>query len=132
MEELTLPTNFPNTRNRRSESLKTGSVKDEKEPHDSKSNDVQILQDDERKPSRPAGEEYSTAKKYVLLIVFCLAQFLDAVNNSAIFPAIPTLAIDLNIKTNNTVWVISATQLTFASFLLLVSCDFISFLYLDF
>ena len=82
--------------------------------------DVNVIQDNERRPLDGPEVTTSTAKKYVLLIVFCLAQFLDAVNNSAIFPAIPTLAVDLNIKTNNTVWVVSARQLTFAAFLLLV------------
>ncbi|KLO18008.1 MFS general substrate transporter [Schizopora paradoxa] len=118
VEEPTLP-----TKNQPASSdvtvTKTCSITDEKDLHDSTTNTVNVIQDDEQRPSDGPGDGTSTTKKYVLLIVFCLAQFLDAVNNSAIFPAIPTLAIDLNIKTNNTVWVISATQLTFASFLLL-------------
>jgi MFS family permease len=60
-------------------------------------------------------------KRYTLLAIFCLAQFLDAVNNSALFSAIPSLVVDLNMTANESTWIISAFQLTFASFLLIVS-----------
>lgn len=118
VEELTLQP-------AKSETGLTTPAEDEKGEYDSKLDVVQVLQvrDGVQQEPKAPGDAPSTTKKYVLLIVFCLAQFLDAVNNSAIFPAIPTLAVDLNIKTNNTVWVVSATQLTFASFLLLVSRD---------
>ena len=66
-------------------------------------------------------QKYSTAHRYVLLIIFCLAQFLDAFNNSALFSAIPALVDDLGMTEAESTWIISAFQLTFASFLLIVS-----------
>lgn len=60
----------------------------------------------------------STLRKISLLIMFTLAEFLDAFNNSALFPAIPPLTEDLHFLVSETVWVISAYQLTFAAFLL--------------
>lgn len=63
---------------------------------------------------------YSTLRKVLLLAIFCLAQFLDVVNNSSIMAAIPTIASQLSITSSEQVWLISATQLAFASFLLLV------------
>ncbi|KZT65692.1 MFS general substrate transporter [Daedalea quercina L-15889] len=64
-------------------------------------------------------QKYSAARRYLLLLIFCLAQFLDAVNNSALFSAIPDLENDLGIDEAQSTWVISAFQLTFASFLLI-------------
>lgn len=64
---------------------------------------------------------YSTSRKYLLLCIFCLAQFLDVVNNASIITAIPTISNKLSINSSEQVWLISATQLAFASFLLLVS-----------
>ncbi len=69
-------------------------------------------------PAPPHG--YSSARRYGLLIVFCLAQFLDSFNNSALFSAIPSLIVDLGITESETTWIFSAFQLTFASFLLIV------------
>ncbi|KAI0699504.1 MFS general substrate transporter [Cerioporus squamosus] len=64
-------------------------------------------------------QKYSTARRYVLLIIFCLAQFLDAFNNSALFSAIPALVTSLDMNEAESTWIISAFQLTFASFLLI-------------
>ena len=72
-------------------------------------------------------QKYSAARRYVLLLIFCLAQFLDAVNNSALFSAIPDLENSLGINEAQSTWVISAFQLTFASFLLIVSRVVLSF-----
>ena len=66
-------------------------------------------------------QQYSVARRYFLLLVFCLAQFLDAFNNSALFSAIPSLVRDLGFTESESTWIISAFQLTFASFLLIVS-----------
>ena len=66
-------------------------------------------------------QQYSTARRYLLLLIFCLAQFLDAFNNSALFSAIPVLVRDLDMSEAESTWIISAFQLTFASFLLIVS-----------
>ena len=64
----------------------------------------------------------STARKLGLLAMFVLAEFLDAFNNSALFPAIPDISSQLQFEASETVWIISAYQLTFAAFLLVVSC----------
>ncbi|KIM27007.1 hypothetical protein M408DRAFT_72095 [Serendipita vermifera MAFF 305830] len=61
----------------------------------------------------------STARKLALLTIFSLAEFLDVFNNSALFPAIPVISSDLRFEPPETVWIISAYQLTFAAFLLL-------------
>jgi hypothetical protein len=63
----------------------------------------------------------STVRKIALLTIFTLAEFLDAFNNSALFPAIPMITSELHFKPSETVWIISAYQLTFAAFLLVVS-----------
>ncbi|TFK51508.1 MFS general substrate transporter [Heliocybe sulcata] len=65
-------------------------------------------------PGRP-----SQAKKYLLLAIFCLAQFIDSFNNSALFSAIPALDEALHMTEGESAWLISAFQLTFASFLLI-------------
>lgn len=66
-------------------------------------------------------QRYSVGKRYTLLVIFCLAQFLDAMNNCALFSAIPSLVIDLGMTSNESTWIIAGFQLTFASFLLIVS-----------
>lgn len=68
-----------------------------------------------------APQKYSAARRYTLLIIFCLAQFLDAMNNGTLFSAIPTLVAELDMTSNESTWLISGFQLTFASFLLIVS-----------
>ncbi|KZP03713.1 MFS general substrate transporter, partial [Athelia psychrophila] len=60
----------------------------------------------------------SPARKYILLTTFCLAQFLDSFNNSALYSAMPSFIIDLRITEGQSTWIMSAFQLTFASFLL--------------
>jgi hypothetical protein len=72
-------------------------------------------------PPSPPQPQYSALRKFALLVVFCLAQFLDVFNNSALFSAIPIMASDLSMTTSESVWIISATQLAFSAFLLLVS-----------
>ena len=78
-------------------------------------------------PLSPAGtlidgepKNISLTRKLVLLVMFCLAQFLDAFNISALFSAIPALQISMGMTQSQSIWVISAFQLTFASFLLIV------------
>ncbi|KAH7915495.1 major facilitator superfamily domain-containing protein [Hygrophoropsis aurantiaca] len=61
----------------------------------------------------------SLARKLVLLTMFCLAQFLDSFNNSALFSAIPALEISMSMTESQSTWIMSAFQLTFASFLLI-------------
>ncbi|THU85952.1 MFS general substrate transporter [Dendrothele bispora CBS 962.96] len=60
----------------------------------------------------------SSARKSLLLAVFCFAQFLDTFNNSSLFSAIPRISDSLDITNANSVWLLSAYQLTFAAFLL--------------
>ncbi|KZP24584.1 MFS general substrate transporter [Athelia psychrophila] len=69
-------------------------------------------------PKGTAAVTISPARKYILLITFCLAQFLDSFNNSALYSAMPSFIIDLGITEGQSTWVMSAFQLTFASFLL--------------
>ncbi|KAJ7751977.1 major facilitator superfamily domain-containing protein [Mycena metata] len=63
-------------------------------------------------------QQLSLAKKCALLALFCLAQFLDVFNGSALYATIPTLRKDLGYSETGATWLISAYQLTFASFLL--------------
>ena len=65
-------------------------------------------------------KQLSLARKLVLLLMFCFAEFLNAFNNAALFPAIPPLEDSMDITESQSVWIISAFQLTFASFLLIV------------
>jgi uncharacterized membrane protein len=80
----------------------------------------------EKTSAQPASDlesvepKISTLTKYLLLAMFCLAQFLDAFNVSALFSAIPALTEALKINASEATWLISAFQLTFASFLLVV------------
>jgi MFS family permease len=70
-----------------------------------------------------AGEpskQLSLTHKLVLLLMFCFAQFLEAFNNAALVPAIPTLMRSMGITGSQSAWILSAFQLTFASFLLIV------------
>ena len=69
----------------------------------------------------PVTNVYSPARRYTLLVTFCLAQFLDAFNNSALFSAIPAMVKSMDMSEGESTWIISAYQLTFASFLLIVS-----------
>ncbi|OJA09891.1 hypothetical protein AZE42_06756 [Rhizopogon vesiculosus] len=64
-------------------------------------------------------KELDLSRKLVLLAIFCLAQFLDSFNNSALFSAIPALDIAMGMTESQSTWIISAFQLTFASFLLI-------------
>ena len=74
------------------------------------------------KPTR----RLSLTRKLVMLSVFCFAQFLDAFNNAALFPAIPALEGFMDIKQSQSAWIISAFQLTFASLLLIVCLSFLT------
>jgi MFS family permease len=69
--------------------------------------------------TRGTGPPLSFVRRYSLLLIFCLAQFLDAFNNSALFSAIPVIKHDIGVTDTEAVWLISAFSLTFASFLLL-------------
>lgn len=63
----------------------------------------------------------SDARRIVLLLVFCLAMFLDAFNLTALFAALPALKERFNLDESKSSWIVSAFQLTYAAFLLVVS-----------
>jgi len=73
---------------------------------------------EEHAPVPQSNSEISTVRKISLLCIFCLAQFLDVFNFAAMFVAIPAISEDLNITAADSIWIVSAFQLTFASFLL--------------
>ncbi|OAX40409.1 MFS general substrate transporter [Rhizopogon vinicolor AM-OR11-026] len=79
-------------------------------------------------PDRPAQREtlvndrpneLPLSRKVVLLAISCLAQFLDVFNASALFSALPALEMSMRMTESQSTWMISAFQLTFASFLLI-------------
>ncbi|KAG8734428.1 hypothetical protein FRC12_018535, partial [Ceratobasidium sp. 428] len=57
--------------------------------------------------------------KYLLLAFFCLGQFLDTFNNSAVLPALPIITRSIDLTESDAVWLLAAYQATFASFLLI-------------
>jgi hypothetical protein len=70
----------------------------------------------------PSDNELAKAgkwKKLLLLFFFCISQFIEAVNLCALFTSIVDIAPELNLNDSDAVWLLSAYQLTFASFLLL-------------
>jgi len=80
-----------------------------------------------RTPVDGGPKELPHSRKLVLLGIFCLAQFLDSFNNSALFSAIPELGVSMDMTESQSTWMISAFQLTFASFLLIVGAYFLDF-----
>ncbi|KAF8129735.1 major facilitator superfamily domain-containing protein [Boletus edulis] len=73
-------------------------------------------------PETPTDEptmHLSLTRKFILLLLFCFAEFLDTFNNSALVPAIPPLEASMGITESQSAWLISAFKLTFASFLLI-------------
>jgi MFS family permease len=71
------------------------------------------LDDDEPK-------KLSVARKLFLLLMFCLAQFMDTFSTTSLLSAIPTLETSMGMNEAQSTWVISAFRLTFSSFLLIV------------
>ena len=65
----------------------------------------------------------STGRKSILLLIFCLAQFLDTFNISELYTALPTISAQLNMNGGESIWLISAYQLSLASCLLVVCFD---------
>ncbi|KAI6010694.1 major facilitator superfamily domain-containing protein [Pisolithus orientalis] len=63
-------------------------------------------------------DQLPLTRRLLLLSLFCLAQFLDAFNMSTVFAAMPALEQSLHVTTSQSVWIVSAYQLTFASTLL--------------
>ena len=68
---------------------------------------------------------FSPLRRYCLLVMFCLAQYLDVFNNSSLLTAIPVISKELGMSTDESVWIVSALQLSFAAFLLVVSVIYV-------
>lgn len=64
--------------------------------------------------------DLSAARKILLLSLFCLSQFLDTFNTSALFSAIPAIATSTGLNDSQSVWLYSSYQISFAAFLLIV------------
>ncbi len=63
----------------------------------------------------------SSARRYVLFAMFCVANALDAYNLNALFTALPVLREHFGLGEADASWVMSAFELTYAAFLLVVS-----------
>ncbi|KAH8834317.1 major facilitator superfamily domain-containing protein [Flagelloscypha sp. PMI_526] len=74
--------------------------------------------DDAASATPPSTLALSSLRKAVLLAAFCLAQFIDVFNVSSLLSALPSLSSDLHIEPSESIWALSAFQLTFAAFLL--------------
>lgn len=72
-------------------------------------------------PEVPTLAQLSPLQKNVLLAIFCLGQFLDVMNTSAMLPALPATSQTVGLTESDSVWLFAAYQATFASFLLIVS-----------
>ncbi|KAF9191781.1 hypothetical protein BGZ50_009153 [Haplosporangium sp. Z 11] len=59
------------------------------------------------------------APKWAILIVFCLAQFLDVANLSAVNISLPTIKAELHFSDSQLPWIVNAFTLTFGTFLLI-------------
>ncbi|KAJ7581366.1 MFS general substrate transporter [Mycena floridula] len=77
---------------------------------------LEVVVNEEPRDSRLA--TLPNARKNMLLGVFCLAQFLETFNNSALFTAMPTIATSIGLSNANAVWLLSAYQLTCSAALL--------------
>ncbi|OAX31490.1 MFS general substrate transporter, partial [Rhizopogon vinicolor AM-OR11-026] len=58
-------------------------------------------------------------RKIVLLVLFCLTQSLSYYNGPSLYSALPSLDISMDMTESQSTWMVSAFQLTFASFLLI-------------
>ncbi|KAF9962077.1 hypothetical protein BGZ72_010683 [Mortierella alpina] len=61
----------------------------------------------------------SKGPKWAILVVFCLAQFLDVANLSAVNISLPTIKAELNFTESQLPWIVNAFTLTFGTFLLI-------------
>ncbi|KAK3808658.1 MAG: major facilitator superfamily domain-containing protein [Benniella sp.] len=59
------------------------------------------------------------APKWAILVVFCLAQFLDVANLSAVNISLPTIKTELHFSESQLPWIVNAFTLTFGTFLLI-------------
>jgi MFS family permease len=82
-------------------------------------NDTIVEERNDNSNSPPVAPVRSKVTKFILLSMFCLAQFLDTFNVSAVYTAIPSLEALMGISANESPWIVAAFQLTFAAFLLI-------------
>ncbi|KAG0248446.1 hypothetical protein BGZ95_008048, partial [Linnemannia exigua] len=61
----------------------------------------------------------NSAPKWAILVVFCLAQFIDVANLSAVNISLPTIKAELNFSESQLPWIVNAFTLTFGTFLLI-------------
>ncbi|RPD57986.1 MFS general substrate transporter [Lentinus tigrinus ALCF2SS1-7] len=61
----------------------------------------------------------SNARRYFLFAIFCIANLLDAYNLNALFAGLPALKAAFGLDEVDASWVMSAFELTYASFLLI-------------
>ncbi|KAG2352529.1 major facilitator superfamily domain-containing protein [Suillus spraguei] len=64
-------------------------------------------------------QRLSLARKLILLVMFCLTQFIDTLSMSALLSAIPALEASMGMTEIQSTWVFSGFRLTFSSFLLI-------------
>ncbi|KAG2355363.1 major facilitator superfamily domain-containing protein [Suillus spraguei] len=64
-------------------------------------------------------QRLSLARKLILLVMFCLTQFIDTLSMSALLSAIPALEASMGMTEIQSTWVSSGFRLTFSSFLLI-------------
>ncbi|EGN92835.1 hypothetical protein SERLA73DRAFT_156771 [Serpula lacrymans var. lacrymans S7.3] len=76
---------------------------------------MDILTTEEEKQQKAT---MSSLRRWLLLVLFCIAQFLETYNSSAIFVALPSVINELKMNAEENPWLIAAYQLTFASLLL--------------
>lgn len=75
----------------------------------------------EKAPEQEVKSHISNLRRYCLLSLFCMAMFLDAYNLTAFITAISILEKRFNLDEDQGSWILSAFQLTYAAFLLVVS-----------
>jgi len=72
----------------------------------------------------PEGEvlprpQLGSALKLVLISLWCGSQLMDSFVNTALFPAISQMQSELNMESQDTVWILAAYTAPFAAFLLI-------------
>ncbi|WVQ82158.1 hypothetical protein IAT38_004286 [Cryptococcus sp. DSM 104549] len=62
--------------------------------------------------------KFSQTKKWLLLVVFCVAEYLDIASTCGLFVFTDTIAKDLDIIYAQSSWIVTSYSITFAAFLL--------------
>src|ERR1700734_1452500 len=70
-------------------------------------------------PPEPAGAQRWSRRLWAILIVLCMALFLDALDVSMVGVALPDIRADLGLSTSSLQWVISGYVLGYGGLLLL-------------